>query len=229
MISENKRKKLNNDYEIKYKNLNNNYIQDKRKTLNNDYEIKYKNLNNNYEFKRKKLNNYYSQDYVNKHFIISKELCNEINSYLFDEEHAKKEWKKKMSITLSLINKRHYWVPSYYFPNSYKKSNHKIIPCTECYVQAFITNTIDSSNCISCELLQLQDGIPYGKNLLNIRNYTYYDSLCKNSPTIARLLLSSDKLTAEYSLQIISGVIVSNPVKQKMCELIRQKKYKLKS
>ena len=58
MISENKRKKLNNDY-----------IQDKRKKLNNDYEIKYKNLNNNYEFKCKKLNNYYSQDYVRRKII----------------------------------------------------------------------------------------------------------------------------------------------------------------
>lgn len=160
-----------------------------------------------------KFNNYAAQNYVNNNLNITHELCSMINTYLFDEQKAKQEWKNKMAMTLSIIDKRYFMVPLYYFHNYIGNTKHKLIPCTECYINKLITNKNDTFSCITCELFQIQNGRYAGEVLINIDDYKYFDKICKGTPKITRILICSNKFMAENVLTISSGIITTKLTK----------------
>lgn len=157
----------------------------------------------------RKFNDYSAQNYISNNLNICEELCKNINTFLFDKEKAFKEWKSKMARILSHIDKRHYVVPLYYFPNNYNGSINKMLPCTECYAHALITNEIDPLNCITCDLFQIQSGILVGEALLNFTSYRFYNAGIRETPTIAKILTNSNKFLAENVLTITSGIITT--------------------
>lgn len=163
-----------------------------------------------------KFNNYSAQNYINKSLNMSHDIGNIINTFLFDEEAAKKEWKNKMNITLSSINKQYHWVPLYYFPNNYNDTHYKMIPCTDCYIHSVITKNTDPLNCITCEIFQIQNGILVGEGLMNINQFKYYESLFHNASKTARILINSDKYMAENVLTIVSGIVCTQLTKNKI-------------
>ena len=175
-----------------------------------------------------KFNDYSAQNYISNNLIISEELCRNINTFLFDKEKALNEWKSKMASTLSYIDKRHYSVPLYYFPNNYNKTNFKLLPCTECYVHALITNDTDPINCITCEIFQIQNGILIGEALMNINSFKYYGSIVQETPRIAKILINSNKFLAENVLTITSGIITTKLTKNSTLYHIKYDPPKLK-
>jgi hypothetical protein len=154
----------------------------------------------------RKFNSYSAQNYISNNLNICEELCKNINTFLFDKEKAFKEWKSKMARTLSHIDKRYYSVPLYYFPNN---PINKLLPCTECYVHALITNDTNPLNCITCEIFQMQYGILIGESILNIDSFKLYDANMPITSKIAKILINSDKFLAENVLTITSGSITT--------------------
>ena len=157
----------------------------------------------------KKFNNYSAQNYIYQNLNVCNEIGNIINSFLFNEEAAKKEWKNKMNLTLSYINKQYHWVPLYYFPNKYNNTHYTMMPCTDCYIYSIITKNTDPLNCINCEMFQIQNGIYIGEVLININNFKYYENISHNAPKIARIFINSDKYLAENILTIVFGIITT--------------------
>lgn len=185
-----------------------------------------------------KFNNYSAQNFINKELNINSDICSTINKFLFNEKIAKKEWKNKMSMSLSLIDKKHYWIPVYYFPNNFKiydpiKGDYiiskQVIPCTECYLHAIITNDINPLECLTCELFQIQQGILISETIINIDHFKYYESIIKMTSKIARILIiNNNKFMAENILTISSGIITTKLMKNGILYDIQYNKPQLK-
>lgn len=184
-----------------------------------------------------KFNSYSAQNFINKELTLNSDICNTINIFLFDKQIAKKEWQNKINLSLSLINKRYCWVPIYYFPNNFKLYDRTIgnyiimtpiMPCTECYIHAMLTNEIKPLECLTCELFQIQHGILIGEKIININHFKYYESIIKMVPKIARILINSDKFMAENVLTISCGIITTKLTKNSILYDIQFNKPQLK-
>lgn len=171
--------------------------------------------------KKQKINNYNPErfnniaacNYINKS-ILPSEINKKIHSFLINEHYAKQEWKNKIASSLSLIDKCHHWVPVYYFNNGFHQTNIKIVPCTECYLNAFLTKKINPLICVTCEIFQLCNGILIGEREINIDYFNYYESIIPNCPKVARILLQSNKFMAENVLEVLSSGIISTKLEK---------------
>lgn len=160
-----------------------------------------------------KFNNNAGLDFINK-LCTNLDLGNIIKDFLYNEQFAKNNWQNKINLSLSKINKNYYWVPIYYFPYKFNNILNTLLPCTECYINKFISNKPYIYDCITCEMFQLQNGIYMDELLINIDEFIYFENLIRILPKIVLALIQSDTFLAKSALTNVNGIITTKFTKE---------------